>query len=83
MNTADYGHGVADHERRIKADTELTDDFDLALALEAALEVERTASGNRAEVAFQFFLAHATAVIGNCKRAVFLVDGKLNSEVVS
>ena len=72
------GDLVGDHERRVEAHAELTDDGKiLALGLvcvHLALELIRAGLCDNAEVGFRFGLGHADAVIGHGDEALVLVD---------
>ena len=82
MRTALDGDLVADHERRVKTNAELTDDLNVLALFGGIFEVERAAFCNGAEVAFKLLCVHSAAVIGNCEGSVFLVGFNLNYVIV-
>ena len=78
---------IGDHERRVEADAELTDDVDGGVLLrtlaETVLELQRAAACDDAEVAVKLFLGHADAVVGHGDRARLLVGDDADLEVAA
>ena len=81
----DNGDLIGDHEGRVEADAELTDDGDvLALGLfgvKLALELIGAALGDDAEVVLGFLLSHADAVVAHGDGALVLVDDDVDMVV--
>ena len=79
------GDLVGDHERRVEAHAELTDDGKiLALGLvcvHLALELIRAGLCDNAEVGFRFGLGHADAVVGHGDEALVLIDGDADTVI--
>ena len=81
IRPGDHIDRVADHERRVEAETEVTDDAVVLRVLVAALvflyELERARQRDLADVTTHLVLGHADAVVrnGECARLLVKRDG--------
>ena len=75
---------VGDHEGRVKADAELADQFRIVLGLvflKFLHELPSAGTGDGADVALEFLLGHADAVVLDSERLGFVVDKELDPEL--
>ena len=78
----DHGDFRGHHKGGVEAHAKLADDVNVLFLLHGLLEAQRAGLGNGTQVFFHFFQAHADAVIGHGKGAVFLVPGDGNGKLI-
>ena len=68
---------ICQHERGIESNTELTDERQIgrffARLLRLLQEVERTAAGDRTEIAHEFIMRHSNPVVANYENTIFFI----------